>query len=99
MVSHNCAGGDLGIVVHGQASPRGMPSIDVREAGQIEDRPSMRTDQSVAMDTTGTDDACVVGCEMMKSDLALALVDLKDAGSTYPAYCLVWHPRQTAPGC
>lgn len=63
MDSHGCAGGDCGMSEQGQASPMERPSICVREGGQIEDRPSIRTVQSVVMGTIGTEDARVEGCD------------------------------------
>lgn len=50
-----------GIVERGQASPREVEQIVVREGGQTDARPSTRTCQSVGSDTIGTDDACVDG--------------------------------------
>ena len=64
MFSHCWAGGDAGIVEQGQASPRGSPAMLVLVAGQILDKPSISTDHSVGSGTIGTDDACVVGCEI-----------------------------------
>ena len=63
MVSHGKAGGECGIEEHGQASPRFTPSICVRVAGQTQERPFIRTVQSVGTVTTGTEAAWVVGCE------------------------------------
>ena len=53
-----------GSVDSGQASPRLVPSMTVREAGQMAARPSMRTDQRVGSGTMGTDEASVRGWEM-----------------------------------
>ena len=61
MLSHCCAGGDLGRSVHFQASPIGTPSIWVRERGQIGENPSISTDHSVVIGTIGTDEASVDG--------------------------------------
>ncbi len=47
----------------GQASPSETPPICVRDAGQTLARPLMRTVQRVGTVMTGTDAACVVGCE------------------------------------
>lgn len=52
------------MVESGQASPREVPSITVREAGQMAARPSIRTDQRVGRGTMGTDEARVRGWEM-----------------------------------
>jgi len=60
-VSHGSAGGERGIDEHGQASPRDIPSILVRVEGQIVERPSTRTAQTVGRGTTGTEEACVEG--------------------------------------
>ena len=59
--SHSSAGGDAGIVLQGQASPRATPAMFVLVAGQMLDKPSMSTDHNVGSETIGTDDACVVG--------------------------------------
>lgn len=48
----------------GQASPRGVESIAVREEGQIGARPSMRRVQRVGRRTMGTEEARVVGWEI-----------------------------------
>lgn len=64
MFSHDCAGGEAGIVVHGQASPRDTPSTIVLVAGQMLDSPSMSTDHNVGSGMIGTELACVVGCEI-----------------------------------
>lgn len=63
MFSQGNEGGEGGIDAHGQASPRDTPSIRVREGGHIHERPSMRTVQRVGTVMTGTEAACVVGCE------------------------------------
>lgn len=63
MLSQGCAGGDCGRSEHGQASPTDTPSICVREAGQIDARPSISTDQSMGRGTIGTDEASVEGWE------------------------------------
>lgn len=52
------------IVERGQASPRDIESTCVREDGQIGAKPSTKTDHSVGSRMTGTDVACVVGCEI-----------------------------------
>jgi hypothetical protein len=57
-------GWEVGMEERGQASPRGVPSIAVREEGQIGARPSMRTDLRVGRMTMGTEEAWVVGWEM-----------------------------------
>ena len=49
------------MVESGQASPRELPSMTVREAGQMAARPSMRIDQRVGRGTIGTDEARVLG--------------------------------------
>lgn len=41
-----------------------VPSISVREAGQIGARPSIKTLQRVGRVTIGTEEICVVGCAM-----------------------------------
>jgi hypothetical protein len=61
MDSHGWAGGEAGREEHGQASPRGVPLIDVRVAGQMGERPSIKTDQRVGSGTMGMEAACVVG--------------------------------------
>lgn len=61
MFSHGWPGGDDGKSEHGQASPIAAPSILVLDAGQMDDKPSMRTDHKVVMGTMGTDDASVDG--------------------------------------
>ena len=61
MVSHGCAGGEAGIDLHGQASPRGTPAMVAREEGQMGARPSMRTSHRVGIGTTGTEEASVDG--------------------------------------
>ena len=57
-------GASVGIVDRGQASPRAVPSIAVREEGQIGARPSIKTLHRVGRRTIGTDDIWVEGCEM-----------------------------------
>ena len=57
MFSQGWAGGDWGIEEHGQASPIDTPSICVREAGQIVERPLMSTAQRVGIVMIGTEDA------------------------------------------
>jgi hypothetical protein len=52
-----------GMVERGQASPREVESISVREGGHIGARPSISTCQRVGSGTIGTEDACVVGCD------------------------------------
>jgi hypothetical protein len=52
------------MVDNGQASPSDVPSMVVRAAGQIGPSPSIKTDHSVGSRTIGTEEACVVGCEM-----------------------------------
>ncbi len=61
MVSHCCVVGSDGRVDRGQASPRDVLSIVVREGGQMGARPSIRTDQRVGRRTIGTEEACVEG--------------------------------------
>lgn len=61
MLSHGAAGGDCGIVEHGQASPIDIPSTWVRVDGQMLDKPSISTDQSVGRAIIGTWDALVDG--------------------------------------
>jgi hypothetical protein len=61
MLSQGSAGGEEGIEEHDQASPSEIPSTCVREAGQIEDRPSITTDHSVGTVTIGTELARVDG--------------------------------------
>jgi hypothetical protein len=61
MVSHV---EEEGMVDRGQASPSGVESIWVRDGGQIGDSPSIKTCHSVGRETTGTEDAWVVGWEM-----------------------------------
>jgi hypothetical protein len=56
-------GGDDGIAEQGHASPIDTPSIRVRVAGQIVDKPSIRTDQSVGSGIIGTEEAWVEGCD------------------------------------
>ncbi len=50
-------------VESGQASPREVESSVVREAGQIGERPSIKTDQSIGRGTIGMEDARVLGWE------------------------------------
>jgi hypothetical protein len=64
MLSQGREATDTGSVESGQASPREVPSITVREVGQIGARPSIMTDQRVGRGTTGTDEATVRGWEM-----------------------------------
>ena len=64
MVSQGWAGGDEGIDLQGQASPKGVPAIEVREDGQMGARPTMSTVQRVGSGTIGTEDASVAGCDM-----------------------------------
>ncbi len=52
-----------GIVLHGQASPRGTPLMAVRDGGQMGARPFMSTFQSTGRGTIMTLDACVEGWE------------------------------------
>ena len=47
----------------GQASPSGVPAREVREEGQMEPRPSMRTVQRVGRGMMGTEEARVEGWE------------------------------------
>ena len=61
MVSHGCAGGEAGIDLHGQASPRETPAMVVREEGQMGARPSMRTSHRVGSGMIGTDETNVDG--------------------------------------
>lgn len=62
MFSHGWAGGEAGREEQGQASPRGVPLICVRVAGQMGESPSIRTDQRAGSGTMGIEAACVVGC-------------------------------------
>lgn len=48
-------------VLMGQASPREVPSREVRDAGQMGARPSMRRDQSIGRGTMGIEEAEVRG--------------------------------------
>jgi len=64
MVSQGRVVGVTGSVLRGQASPREVPSMVVREAGQIGARPSMMTLQRVGRMTMGMEEAWVVGWEM-----------------------------------
>ena len=61
-------GAGRGVVVsrraRGQASPRLVPSMAVREVGQIGPRPSIRTFHRVGSGTMGTEEAEVVGWEI-----------------------------------
>lgn len=50
-----------GMEEQGQASPREVPLIAVREGGQMGANPVMRTFQRVGSGTIGIDDACVDG--------------------------------------
>jgi len=50
-------------MVEGQASPREVLSIVVREGGQIGARPSIRTDQRIGSGTMGIEEAKVRGCD------------------------------------
>lgn len=52
-----------GIDEQGQASPREMPLMAVREAGQMGASPAIRTFHNTGRTTTGLDEACVVGWE------------------------------------
>ena len=61
MFSQGCPGGDGGMDLHGHASPRGVPAIEVREEGQMGASPSIRTSHRVGKGTTGTDEARVDG--------------------------------------
>jgi len=47
----------------GHASPREVPSIDVRDEGHIGARPSMSTDQRIGRGMMGMDEATVRGWE------------------------------------
>jgi hypothetical protein len=49
------------MVDSGHASPSGVESIWVRDGGQIGASPSIKTYHRVGSETTGTDEACVVG--------------------------------------
>lgn len=60
MVSHG-AEGDAGMLERGQASPRGVLSIEVRFVGQIGRRPSIRRVQRVGRRIMGTEEAREVG--------------------------------------
>lgn len=61
IVSHGCAGGAVGSVVQGHASPRGKPLIWVLEMDHIDAKPSVSTDHSVVIGTTGTEFIWVAG--------------------------------------
>jgi hypothetical protein len=63
MFSHGCAGGDLGMLEQGHASPIGTPSKCVLDEGQIGSKPSISTSHKVGRRTMGTDAALVVGCD------------------------------------
>lgn len=58
----DCQGGEVERVDKGQASPRGVLSIEVR-VGQMGARPSMRRVQRVGRRMMGMEDAWVVGWE------------------------------------
>jgi hypothetical protein len=65
MVSQGAGGGVVvSRRVRGQASPRLVPSMAVREAGQMGPRPSIRTLQRVGRGTIGTEEAEVVWWEI-----------------------------------
>lgn len=55
---------DFWRVESGQASPREVESREVREAGQMGARPSIRTDQRMGRGTMGIEEARVLGWEM-----------------------------------
>lgn len=61
MVSQGWALGEDGMEEQGHASPKGTPSICVRDVGQMLPRPSVRTFQSVGMVMIGTEEAWVEG--------------------------------------
>lgn len=50
-----------GIEEHGQASPREIPLMAVREGGQIGAKPVIKTSQRVGRRTIGIEEACVEG--------------------------------------
>lgn len=50
-----------GIDEHGQASPREMPLMAVREGGQMGAKPVISMSQNVGTRTIGIDEACVEG--------------------------------------
>lgn len=55
----DCEG--CGMEEHGQASPREIPLMAVREGGQIGANPVISMSQKVGKRTIGIDDACVDG--------------------------------------
>jgi hypothetical protein len=63
IVSQAWAGGEAGMLRQDQASPSGVPAREVREEGQMEPRPSMRTVQRVGRGMMGTEEARVEGWE------------------------------------
>lgn len=50
-----------GIDEQGQASPREMPLMAVREGGQMGAKPVIKTSHRVGRDTMGIEEACVEG--------------------------------------
>lgn len=50
-----------GIEVQGHASPSEMPSMAVRDGGQIGASPDIKTFHNTGMTTIGVEEACVVG--------------------------------------
>lgn len=63
MFSQGWASGGEGIEEQGHASPRETPAICVRDAGQMDARPSVRTLQRVGTVMMGAEEAWVDGCE------------------------------------
>lgn len=61
MVSQGALVGEVGMDESGQASPSAVPSIAVREEGQIGASPSISTPHRVGRRMIGTEDACDVG--------------------------------------
>ena len=59
----DCGGREFASTVRGQASPRDVLSMLVREEGQMGARPSIRTDQRVGRGTMGIEEARVLGWE------------------------------------
>ena len=56
-------GGELGMELHGQASPSEVLAMVVRVEGQMGERPSTRRSQRVGKGTIGTEEARVEGWE------------------------------------
>ena len=61
MDSHCWAGGEEGMVEHGQASPKVAPETCVLQVVQTGARPSIRRVHNVVTGTTGTEFICVAG--------------------------------------